>query len=199
MSMLDKVGSYGGYIGAGLNLANNLIGLSRQKKPVSFNRTEYAKRLNQIKTHGKYSPDMMGSVVNQVGNQAGNQAQMQKANMAGQMINQGMGGSIAGMRGMNEIDMNASNTISNTVRKINMENEMSKADAATEYAQAHTQYQQQARAWENQLAMGMSGAIGQGINMFGNETKYQQNLSMQQKAQTQLDEIIREKLGITGG
>jgi hypothetical protein len=133
-------------------------------KPKSFDKTPYGERLKLLKTQGIYSPSMRTDMIGDVGRTTGNVAQGQRTNYLGRLENMGMGNSIAGQRGVNEIESNKMQQVANATNQIDRENELSKVKAADEYAQAKTNYQQmvsQGNQQNNaQLIQGLADAGG---------------------------------------
>lgn len=107
---------------------------ARKERP-KFADSEYGQELARFKKEGMYSPTARRNIVGDVARKAGSIGQTAKASYAGRLTAQGLEGSIAGQRGMNEIDIARQKQVAETARDIETKNEMSKVEAGLTYAQ----------------------------------------------------------------
>ena len=158
------------FIQAGLlaaSLISKQIAKNKQKDPTSFDNTAYGKRLKQLMTEGKYSDQQEANMMNKTGGTLGNQAQMATTDYTNRLLGNNMGGSIAGQRGLNEIQATRSQNLSDAVMRIKMEDENSKSQAASDYAKGKTERSDQIRAMQNQQQTDSFGDISQAIGGIG--------------------------------
>ena len=166
-------------IGTGLNFLTNYM-----NRPKRFSKTEYGRRLKQLSQTGIYSPVAKSNILGQVGSQTGTMAQQAKAGYKGRLIAQGMGGSIAGQRGMTDIDVQRMSQMGGVAKGIETENELAKAQYATQYAQAASQYGEQRQDYDRNMLTGLvQGAVGT-LGTYAQELQQQKEFGLKEKQVT---------------
>ncbi len=114
-------------------IGNVTQGGSRLLQP-KFQNTRYGKLLRQTGKRGNLSQGQETGILNKVGTTAGNQASVAKNAYSGQLINQGMGNSVAGIRGMREAGNDVRRTVTDTAKGIYQDEEVAKSNAKLSYA-----------------------------------------------------------------
>jgi hypothetical protein len=109
----------------------------------SFESTPYAKRLQQIMSQGRLSTGEETRMVSAVGRRAGNVAAGAAAGYRGRLASMGMLDSVAGARGIADIQMKPMDAITTEQQRINSSEMQAKDQAKDQFAQAKTNYQQQ--------------------------------------------------------
>ena len=112
------------------------------RKRGNFSDTAYGKRLRERMEHGKYSPEAETRIVGGVAKSAGNIAQKAGASYRGRLASRGMEGSIAGQRGLSEIETRPIEAVTRTRERIATEDEMAKESAKDEFAAAKMSYRE---------------------------------------------------------
>lgn len=154
-------------------------------KPKKFEDTEYAKRLYDISKRGAYTSKVRSQIMGGVSRTAGAAASQARTGYKGNLIARGMENSIAGARGMGDIDTRYMNTLADTRRDVDIRNEQSKIDATDRYAQlkdASDAQRKQFSQMNNANLIG--GVIDAGVGYYGG--KMQQKIYNQER-QDRLD------------
>lgn len=168
-------------IGTGLNFLTNYF-----NRPPKFAETAYGKRLKQLSETGIYSPTAKSNILGQVGAQTGNVAEQSKVGYKGRLIASGMGGSIAGQRGMTDIDVQRMNQMGTTAKGIETENELSKAQYGLQYAQAATEYGQGRQDYNRNM---LTGLVQGGVQAVGT---YAQGLQAEKEFKLKKEQVLGE-------
>lgn len=129
------------------------------KKPTDFKKTPYGQLLTRRSEEGIYSPGVRREIVGRVGREAGNIAANAAASYRGRLISKGIGGSIAGERGLGEIMTKPIDAVSRTQRDIDLQNELSKVRASETLAIGQTGYEQALKDRENRLRGELVGGL----------------------------------------
>ena len=160
-TLSDKVGNI-------TSTASNYLSARREaKNRQPFQKTPYGQELGRIIKEGMYSPKARGLITGSVARRTGEVAQTGKANYLGRLVQQGMGGSIAGQRGINEYDIQRQKQIADTAREIELQNEESKARGRLSYAEAATKDAQERQALENAKAKYLTDLAFQTVSSGG--------------------------------
>lgn len=160
------------------------VGRYNESKRPKFKESAYAKELARRKKEGIYSTKAVNQMQGDANREYAGTAQSGKARLQGDLINQGLDGSIAGMRGKAEFDIEAARNKSDFAGRLSTENEMSKITAADQYNQML--YQDKQQSWQNksqanqQLVGGLtdaaSGYFAGKIKADGSKYKVPENL-----------------------
>ena len=163
-------------VGTGINLLSNIF-----NRPKPFGETAYGRRLKQLSEQGIYSPTAKSNILGGVGKETGNIASQAKAGYKGRLISQGMGGSIAGQRGLADIDVQRMGQMGKVAKDIETQNELSKAQYGLQYAQAATDYGQQLRDYDRNTVMGLvQGATG-ALGTYEKGQQYEKEMKLKEK------------------
>ena len=146
-------------ISGGSSLAKYAYNRWLRPKQKAFQDTDYARRLKQISQQGIYSPQAQQTMLSNVGRTAGGIMANQQSYYRGRMANMGQSGSIAAQRGMNQFGTQLSDIIAREQSRINLQNEMSKSQALTEYARKKTGYEQELQQEKQQQADELMGGL----------------------------------------
>lgn len=163
-------------------------GWNQFNKPKRFEDTEYGKRLRDIQKRGAYTDKLRAKIMGGISRTAGAQASRAKTAYRGRLIQQGMEGSIAGVRGEREIGTAYQDKVVDTQREIDFRNEQSKIAAKNRYAQlkSASDAQQKQFSQANNAAL-VGGLVDAGVGYVGGKMK--QKIA----AQTRRDKINTEK------
>ena len=135
-----------------------------------FGDSSYGKELQRIGSEGRFSPTARNEIVGSANRASAGVAQSGKASYAGRIAAQGLEGSVAAQRGMNEYDIQRQRDIADTSSKVTLANEESKVDARLSYAEqklADDRARQEAeQANTNQLISGLGDLAKQGISAY---------------------------------
>jgi hypothetical protein len=140
-------------------------------KPKPFRDTVYAQRLKRLKERGAISPTMQAEAVSRTARTAGTQAGQAKAEYAGLMQARGLGRSSAALSGLKDIQTQKVGAVTDTAKEMAMQNELTKAQAESEYENqraAYTdQYNQMKQQRSQQLVEGLASTAGAVANYVG--------------------------------
>ena len=185
-----------------INYFRNKNALKKMPKRPGFEGSSYADMLKRRSEEGMYSPETMNTMMRDVGQGVSERTEMGKSGYARRLLNQGIGGSMAGQRGLNEFETSKSEQLTGAERKLTMANEASKLGAGEQYEQLKygdqiQQYmdklgrQQSGMENESQLISGLAGAATTGMGAY--------TTALQDKeASSQLDKLLAGLSG-TGG
>jgi len=164
-------------------------GWNQFNKPKKFEDTDYGKRLKELQKRGAYTTAIRSKILGNVSRTAGSQASQAKTAYRGRLINQGMEGSIAGVRGEADIGTRYTDKVVDTGREIDFRNEQSKIAAKDEYAQASSAANSERRNYNraNNAAL-VGGIVDAGVGYVGGK--------MQQKMMQNKADLEREKMGM---
>jgi hypothetical protein len=127
-------------------------------KKQSFKDTEYGKMLKQLANKGMDISQIMGGI----GSETGNVAAQAKTALKGNLISQGMGGSIAGQSSISNIDVKRMDQLQRAMKDLQTQNEQLKMQYGLQYAQAGTEFdmaQQQQQQGALGDLFGVSGSL----------------------------------------
>jgi len=132
------------------------------KKPPKFRNTSFGRRLQQVGQQGRISPLARKNILDRTSTVSSNIAQKAQTSFLGRLESAGIGRSVAGLRGLNEIELKNADIIASASKDIETENELTKAQAKTEFARNETGFADRIRTFENQrkneLFEGLGGA-----------------------------------------
>lgn len=117
----------------------------RGKAMKRFGQTEVGRHLRTLSKRGIYSGKAKAEILGGVGKVAGNVEQQRRARMRGYLASRGMLGSIASVKTLEEPSIETARIVSGAKSKIEIENELSKAQALREYAALRTDWQERRR------------------------------------------------------
>jgi len=153
-------------VGTGINTLYRIF-----NRPKSFEDTAYGRRLKRLSEVGMYSPSVTSSILGRVGKETATAGQQAKTAYKGRLISSGFEGSIAGERGLAEIDTSRMRTIGEKASEIEEANALSKEKYKTEYAQAKDRYREGLRGYDQGTVTGFIEGAG---NVAGTLLKGQQ-------------------------
>jgi len=139
----------------------------KNNKRPKFGDSAYGEELQRIGREGKFSGNARNDIVGRTARESANIGQTGKASFAGRLASQGLEGSVAGQRGLNEFDIQRQEDVSRAGQDVELQNEQSKVDANLSYGQQlladeqglSDRHQQNA----GQLISGLGSAAAQGI------------------------------------
>lgn len=141
-----------------------------------FADSEYGQELSRYAKEGMYSPKARGLVTGSVARQTGATTEAAKSSYAGRLASQGLEGSVAGQRGMNEYDIARQREIADTRREIELKNEESKVKGRLTYAQKLLEDQRTEEQMKSEAIQDLIKGIGgiaidytSGLPLDGNE------------------------------
>lgn len=139
----------------------------KNNKRKKFGDSAYGQELKRVGEEGSISQKARNIVVGGANRASAGVAQTGKASYAGRLASQGLEGSVAGQRGMNEFDIQRQSDASRTSERVDLANEQSKVEAKLSYAEQKLQDERQReeldRANTNQLISGIGEVAMQGI------------------------------------
>ena len=131
----------------------------KNNKRKKFGDSAYGQELKRVGEEGSISQKARNIVVGGSNRASAGVAQTGKASYAGRLASQGLEGSVAGQRGMNEFDIQRQSDASRTSERVDLANEQSKVEAKLSYAEQKLQDERQReelqRANTNQLISGI--------------------------------------------
>jgi hypothetical protein len=142
----------------------------------NYDQTAYGKELARIKKEGALSQEFQNNVIGQQNRTLSSQAGSIQAQTQGNLINQGLEGSIAGTRALAQPNIERMRELGYTSRDLSAQNAQSKIDAGLQYAQGKTQYNEDTRGMKDEALGGLAsdaagiatdyavGKVAQGIN-----------------------------------
>ncbi len=131
----------------------------RNKRTPDFSSTAYGRYLKHKSQVGIYPETVKEKILSQIGAEAGNVGQQQRAIIRGQLLSKGMGGSVAGVRMLNEPSQDRMRGIITARKQLEIENEMSKQQAGEQLAMGETQIAEQQRAEKRANVGGLIGGV----------------------------------------
>ena len=126
--------TYNPYVQAGTAIAKYGAKMYNESKQPSFAKSELGKYYAKKKAHGLYGSQGVQNMANQYGKFIKRGADDTKSDYKGSLINRGVEGSIAGIRGANEITSKGDVKIADYYDKTMQENELSKDEASKTFA-----------------------------------------------------------------
>ena len=144
-----------------------------------FADSEYGQELSRYAKEGMYSPKARGLVTGSVARQTGATTEAAKSSYAGRLASQGLEGSVAGQRGMNEYDIARQREIADTRREIELKNEESKVKGRLTYAQKLLEDQRAEEQMKSEATQDLIKGLGSSVSAFIGE--YNQNESYKRK------------------
>ena len=137
--------------------------LAKRKK---FEDTEFGREQARIAKEGRYTPKARGMITGSVARKAGATAQTGKASFAGRLAAQGLEGSIAGQRGLNEFDIAKQEQVAGAAREVDLANETSKVDAKLSYAENKLRDRREREAMKAQGTQQLIGDLGNVVSQY---------------------------------
>jgi hypothetical protein len=135
------------------------------RKRTAFKDTDYGRLLAQRAKTGIFTPGMRRKIIGNVGREAGNIAANVAAASRGRLISKGAEGSIAGARGLAEIQSKPVGAVSQARTEIDIRNDLSRIEAAEKLAAGQTDYKMALQERENRLKSELvGGLLGAGGN-----------------------------------
>ncbi len=125
-----------------------------------FGDTAHGKELKRVGEEGTFSQKAKNLIQGGQARASASVAQTAKSSYAGRLASQGLEGSVAGQRGMNEFDIARQRQAGETAGKIELENELSKADAKMTYAKAMTADENERVERERQAGQALVDGLG---------------------------------------
>ena len=184
-------------IPAGMQAATSLAGYFGRRRRPSLGSTAYGGMLKKRMQGGIYPPETRRKMLSLTGSTLGQAAQGERENIRGQLVNTGMGRSIAGVRAMGEPGRERMRSLADYTKQIDIQNELAKREAEERYRQMEFGYEDQRREEESQakqsLFSGLSGAAALGYG----EYQYQKELDKLEEFYQGLNDKYFK--GTTGG
>ena len=171
----------------------------KNNKRQKFGDSSYGKELQSIGRNGRLSNQARNNIVGGVARNSANIAQTGKASYAGRLAHQGLEGSVAGQRGLNEFDLQRQRSVSEASRTVDLANEQSKVDARLSFAEQSLQDQRMREGLDkqnmNQLLSGLGETAQLGAQAyFGAKTLNQKLDALSQLSDEDLVQMARGKL-----
>ena len=126
--------TYNPYVQAGTAIAKYGAKMYNESKQASFAKSELGKYYAKKQAHGLYGSQGVKNMANQYGKFIKRGADDTRSDYQGSLINRGIEGSIAGIRGGNEIKSKGDVKIADYHNKLFQENELSKDEASKTFA-----------------------------------------------------------------
>ncbi len=151
--------------------AKSIYDYANRPQTTPFRRTARGMRLSDISRRGRFPRDVRDRIISNTARPLFNRAGLRRGRSRGILESQGLGGSIAGTKILDEPERDVNRSLSDIASDIAMRNEVSKQVAGDEFALGETQtaetINQEKTAAKRNLGAGLFGAAAQfGTDMY---------------------------------
>lgn len=161
----------------------------------NYDQTAYGKELARIKKEGALSQEFQNNIIGQQNRTLSSQAGTIQAQTQGNLINQGLEGSIAGTRALAQPNIERMRELGYTSRDLSAQNAQSKVDTGLQYAQGKTAYNQDTKDQRLEANIGLaSDAVDIGTSYVAGKYAKDQADEAKVLEQTRYDQARTDKL-----